>query len=88
MTHIVITDSETTHKLRCSADQGSEFHMYSVAYALCVNTGPKVVTTARTSEGFERHLDQEQQQLLAHTLLWHNTYQAATRPHNTITGIV
>ena len=31
MTHIVITDSETTHKLLCSAAQGSEFHMYSVA---------------------------------------------------------
>ena len=31
MTHIVITDSETTHTLLCSAAQGSEFHMYSVA---------------------------------------------------------
>ena len=31
MTHIVITDSETTHKLLCSAAQGSEFYMYSVA---------------------------------------------------------
>ena len=31
MTHIVITDSETTHTLPCSAAQGFEFHMYSVA---------------------------------------------------------